>query len=287
MRGKKYLSMAVRGPDGQIVLKSEPLPDFYSRKIMQVPFIRGFLTIVEVMGLGTKCLMYSANASQGDEKAIPKQALWASLAVGILFAVGLFFVVPLFLVNFVDRFFSSSLLSNLSEGIIRLLVFVIYLWLITMIPEVKRVFAYHGAEHMTIHAYEAGVPLEVEPVRKYSTAHARCGTSFLFLVMFISILIFALLGKPPLWLRYLSRIALIPVIAAIAYEAIRLGARYYRVLAVRMLLAPGLALQSLTAKKPDDSQLEVAIAALKEVLKMDNQDIAAMNQESGILSQGS
>lgn len=273
MRGKRYFAIAVRRPDGQITIKSEPLSHFYKHKVREIPFIRGFLNIVEALALGTRCLMYSANASQGEEKTIPDQALWFSLAVGILFAVGLFFIAPLFLVNILDNYLSSSLISNLSEGFIRLLIFFIYLWLINLIPEIRRVFAYHGAEHMAVNAYESGVLLEVEPVRKYSTAHIRCGTSFLILVMFVSILIFALLGRPPLWLRLLSRIALIPLIAAIAYEAIRLGANHTRNLAVRLMLAPGMALQSLTTRNPDDSQLEVAISALKEVVKADEENL--------------
>lgn len=273
MRGKISFAVAVRRPDGQITIKSEPLSLFCNHKVRELPFVRGFLSIVEAMTLGTRCLMYSANASQGEENAIPDKALWFSLAVGVLFAVGLFFIAPLFLVNILDNYISSSLISNLSEGFIRLLIFFIYLWLINLIPEIRRVFAYHGAEHMAVNAYESGVPLEVEPVRKYSTAHMRCGTSFLILVMFVSILIFALLGRPPLWLRLLSRIVLIPLIAAIAYEAIRLGANHTRNLAVRLMLAPGLALQSLTTRKPDDSQLEVAISALKTVIKADEENL--------------
>lgn len=276
MRGKKYFSVAVRRPDGQIAIKSELLSTFYSHKVRDLPFIRGFLSIIEVLALGTRCLMYSANASQGEEEAIPKQALWFSLAVGVLFAVGLFFVAPLFLINILDKYISSSLISNLSEGLIRLLIFLIYLWLINLIPEVRRVFAYHGAEHMAVNAHESGVPLEVEPVRKYSTAHVRCGTSFLIIVMFVAILVFALLGRPPLWLRFLSRIVLIPLIAAVAYEAIRLGANHTKNIAVKLMLAPGLILQSLTTRIPDDSQLEVAISALKEVIKLDSGDVPAL-----------
>lgn len=282
MRGKRHFAIAVRRPDGQITVKSEPLSQFYKHKIRELPFVRGFLSIVEALTLGTRCLMYSANLAQGEEEAIPKQALWFSLAVGILFAVGLFFVAPLFLVHFLDSYISSSLLSNLSEGIIRLLIFLLYLWLINLVPEIRRVFAYHGAEHMAVNAHESGVPLEVEPVRKYSTAHVRCGTSFLVIVMLAAILVFALLGRPPLWLRILSRIVLIPLIAAIAYEAIRLGASHTRNIAIRMMLAPGLALQSITTRIPDDSQLEVSIAALKEVIKLDSDEIkpVTLNPES-------
>ncbi len=272
MRGKKYFAVAVRRPDGQIALKSEPLPAFYSRKVSQMPFVRGFLGIVEVLSLGTRCLMYSANASQGEEEAIPKQALWFSLGMGVLFAVALFFVAPLFLIHLLDRYIASALVSNLSEGAIRLLIFLIYLWLINLIPEIRRVFAYHGAEHMTVNAHESGVPLEVEPVKKYSTAHVRCGTSFLIIVMLVAILVFALLGRPPLWLRLISRVVLIPLIAAIAYEAIRLGASHTKNFAVKLMLAPGLALQSLTTRQPDDSQLEVAISALTEVIRLDREE---------------
>jgi uncharacterized protein YqhQ len=160
-------------------------------------------------------------------------------------------------------------LSNIFEGLIRIGIFIAYLKLISLIPDIKRVFAYHGAEHKVVNAYEAGVPLEVESVKKYSTAHARCGTAFLFIVLIVAIFVFALVGQPTLWIRILSRIALIPVIAVISYEIMKFGASHIDNLVVRILLAPGLLLQSITTREPDDSQIEAAISALNEVIKID------------------
>jgi len=154
-------------------------------------------------------------------------------------------------------------------------IFIAYLKLMTLVPDIKRVFAYHGAEHKTVNAYEAGVPLEVEAVREYSTAHARCGTSFLFAVLIIAIIVFALVGRPALWLMILSRIILIPVIAALGYEVVQFGARHAGNGFVRVILAPGLWLQTLTTREPDDSQLDVAISALSKVIEIDQLEEAA------------
>jgi uncharacterized protein YqhQ len=160
-------------------------------------------------------------------------------------------------------------LSNVFEGLIRIGIFIAYLKAISLIPDIKRVFAYHGAEHKVVNAYEAGVPLEVEEVKNYSTAHARCGTAFLFIVLIVAIFVFALVGQPTLWIRILSRIALIPVIAVISYEIMKFGANHSKNPVVRVLLAPGLLLQTITTREPDDSQIEAAISALNEVIKID------------------
>ena len=161
------------------------------------------------------------------------------------------------------------MLSVVLEGLIRIGIFIAYLKVISFIPDIKRVFAYHGAEHKVVNAYEAGVPLEVESVKNYSTAHARCGTAFLFIVLIIAIFIFALVGQPALWIRILSRIALIPAIAVISYEIMKFGAAHANNPIVRILLAPGLLLQSITTREPDDSQIETAISALSEAIKID------------------
>jgi uncharacterized protein YqhQ len=188
-----------------------------------------------------------------------------SLTVGI----GLFFVLPLVIVGFLDRFITSDLLSNLLEGAVRLTVLVLYLVLIGLVPDVKRVFSYHGAEHRTINAYERGAPLDVDGVGSYSTAHTRCGTSFLLIVVFISVLIFSFLGRPPIVWRIITRILLVPLIAAISYEIVRFSADHSSNPLVRAFIVPGVALQSLTTREPDESMIEVAIAALKPVLAAD------------------
>jgi hypothetical protein len=185
-------------------------------------------------------------------------------------------MVPLFLTKLLDPYIQSSLVFHLIEGSIRLAIFIIYLKLMTLIPDIKRVFAYHGAEHKTVNAYEDGVPLEVEVIKGYSTAHVRCGTSFLFAVLIIAILVFALIGRPSsLWLMVLSRIILIPVIAALGYEVTHFGGRHAKNGLVRAILYPGLLLQKLTTRQPDDSQLEVAISALRKVVEIEQPEAVA------------
>ncbi|MDO8687102.1 MAG: DUF1385 domain-containing protein, partial [Dehalococcoidales bacterium] len=193
-----------------------------------------------------------------------------SLAVSVL----LFFLLPLFLTRLFN--ISSSLLFNLVDGLIRVAVFLAYLRVMALVPDIRRVFAYHGAEHKAVNAYEAGVPLEVEAVKTYSTAHTRCGTSFLFVVLSLSIIVFALVGLHSLWLMVLSRIVFIPVIAALGYEIIYFGARHSDNGLVRAVMAPGLWLQALTTREPDDSQLEVALEALKRVVAADQSDEAVV-----------
>jgi len=199
--------------------------------------------------------------------------IWAIVAVALVFAVALFFIAPLFLTRLLN--ISSSLLFNLVDGFIRVAIFIAYIKVITLVPDIKQVFAYHGAEHKAVNAYEAGVPLEAEAVKAYSTAHVRCGTSFLFAVLIISIVVFALIGLHSPWLMVLSRIVLIPVIAAIGYEVIYFGARHTSNGLVRAILAPGLWLQTLTTREPDDSQLEVALAALERVVAADQPEETA------------
>jgi uncharacterized protein YqhQ len=191
--------------------------------------------------------------------------VWLIMAFALAVAVALFFITPLF----ITRLFSleSTLLFHLIEGIIRLAFFIAYLKLISLMPDIKRVFAYHGAEHKTINAYEAGVPLEVEAVKEYGKTHVRCGSSFMFMVLLLAILVFSLIGRPTLWLMVLSRIVLVPVIAALGYELVYFTARHTSNPIVKVIIAPGLWLQSMTTRQPDDGQIEVAIAALNLVLE--------------------
>ena len=210
-----------------------------------------------------------AAAEEVGEK-IPTGVLWGTVVASLALGVALFFMIPLFATRYlIDPYIESALLSNIFEGLIRIGIFIAYLKLMSLIPDIKKVFAYHGAEHKTVNAYEAGVPLEVESVKMYSTAHARCGTAFLFIVLIVAIFVFALVGQPSLWVRILSRIALIPVIAIISYEIMKFGASHSTNPVVRILLAPGLLLQSMTTREPDDGQIEAAIAALNEVISID------------------
>jgi uncharacterized protein YqhQ len=222
--------------------------------------------------LGTQSLLHSAQvaAAEEGEGKIPTALLWGTVAVSLALGVALFFMVPLFATRYlIDPYIESALLSNVFEGLIRMGIFIVYLEVISLMPDIKRVFAYHGAEHKAVNAYEAGVPLDVESVKKYSTAHARCGTAFLFIVLIVAIFVFALVPQPTLWIRIVSRIALIPVIAVISYEIMKFGANHSRNPVVRILLAPGLLLQAITTREPDDSQIEAAISALNEVIKID------------------
>jgi uncharacterized protein YqhQ len=270
MRGSKALAVAVRQPDGEIVIHTEPLnPKIYTSRLSRIPFLRALTSLWDVLVLGIRTLMYSAEVALGPEEEIEFSGpiAWGTVAVSFAVGIGLFFVGPLLLVGLADRYIESSFLSNVIEGIIRMVIFVAYIWVIGLVPDIRRVFAYHGAEHKTINAYEAGVELTPDQVARHSTAHYRCGTAFLLSVMVISILVFALLGRPPLVLRILSRILFIPVVASLAYEYIKFTNRYRHHPIIRAIAAPNLALQRLTTREPDPSMLEVAITALQYVLE--------------------
>ncbi len=270
IRGQKNIAMAVHRPSGELSLIIKPLAAAYTGKIRKIPLVRGVVIPLETLVLGIQTLLYSANISLEEEKQeISPLTLWMLIAVSLTFAVALFFLGPLFLVRFIDPYLASALLSNIVEGIIRIAIFVLYLGVISLIPEIRRVFAYHGAEHKVVNAYEDGAPLELEAIRKYSTAHIRCGTSFLLVVLIIAIIVFALLGHPTLWLRILSRIILVPVIAALSYELIHFSAAHADNRLIRYLLAPGLILQAMTTRKPSDIQLKAAISALRGVIEAD------------------
>lgn len=273
MRGSKVMAVAVRQPDGEIVLHSEDLnPRVYQGPLSRIPFLRALTSLWDVLVLGIRTLMYSADVALGEEEQVDFQGPigWGTLIFSLSLGVALFFVLPLLLVGLADRYIASSFLSNVVEGLIRLVIFLIYVWAIGLIPDIQRVFAYHGAEHKTINAYEAGAELTPAEVSRFTTAHYRCGTAFLLTVMVISILIFALLGRPPMALRILSRILLLPLVAGIAYEVIKFTSRHQQNSIVRALAAPNLALQKLTTREPDESMLEVSIAALRRVLEAES-----------------
>jgi uncharacterized protein YqhQ len=272
IRGKEGVAISVRQPNGELSIERQPLASIYKGRLREMPLIRGIIALIETLVLGTQSLLHSAQVAAAEEvgEKIPTAILWGTVAVSLAVGVALFFMVPLFATRYlIDPYINSALLSNVLEGLIRIGIFIAYIKLIGLIPDIKRVFAYHGAEHKVVNAYEAGVPLEVESVKNYSTAHARCGTAFLFIVLIVAIFVFALVGQPTLWIRILSRIALIPVIAVISYEIMKFGAGHIQNPIVRILLAPGLMLQAITTREPDDSQLEAAISALNEVIKID------------------
>jgi uncharacterized protein YqhQ len=281
MRGRTYMAVAVRAPDKSIVVRSERLPrHLYGGIIQKIPLVRGMTMLWDALGLGMKALMFSADIQMSGDTdpaaeakpaapaSLSKPLAWTTVAVAMVFGIGVFFVTPLAVVGVAEQFVGAhTLWSNLAEGLIRLVLLVGYVALIGLMPDVKRVYEYHGAEHMTIHAWEHNDPLDPAHVAKYPPAHPRCGTAFLLEVVAISVVLFALLGTPDLWLRVLSRILLIPVIAGIAYELLRLGGKYPESVLMKAIVAPGLLLQALTTRYPDESQMEVAIASMEELLK--------------------
>jgi uncharacterized protein YqhQ len=272
MRGAAQATTVVRNPEGILVARRELLPDaLYRHQIAKLPFIRGVVMLWEMLILGTRMMLFSAGvqARQRPGEEVPRGVVFGVIAFSLSFVIAVFFVTPLFVVRLGGGWFQSSLAGNAIEGVIRLGLFLVYLSLLGRVDRMRRVFQYHGAEHKTINAYEAGAPLTASTVQSYSTVHVRCGTAFLLWVLVLSVIVFALIGHPPLVVGALSRIVLVPVIAACGYELLRLGARYYGVRPVRWLVQPGLWLQRLTTREPTDDQVEVAIAALKDVLVAD------------------
>ena len=271
IRGRNHFSLAVRRQDGTIQYHSERLSSLYTGRTRQYPLIRGVIALVETMVLGIKALHLSANLAVqdqvGDEGGeIPSWVLGATLAAAMVMGIGVFFMLPLLIIWLLD---SRGIVSELIEGGLRLGLLVGYIWAISFLRDIKRVFAYHGAEHMAVHAYEAGMALEVDNVRKFPTPHPRCGTAFLLTVMLVSIVVFALLMDPPMEWRIISRIVLIPVIAAISYEIIRFSGKHQNSLLGHVVAWPGLLLQRLTTRTPDDAQIEVAISAMAGALAVD------------------
>ncbi len=275
MRGRRWAAVAVRAPSGRIVTRSERLPvRLYSGWIGRTPFLRGLTVLWDSLGLGMKALMFSADVQEEGEEAestaqLNKPLQWTSVAFAMLFAVGIFFLLPLGAAGLVELVIDNTVVVHVIEGLIRLGLLVGYVWAIGHVPEIRRVFAYHGAEHMTIHAFEAGDPLDVEHIGRYPPAHPRCGTAFLLLVVAISIVLFGLLGSPDWWVRILSRIVGIPVIAGIAYEVLKFGGAHAHHPLMKLIVAPGLALQALTTRRPEPDMIEVAVAAFEEMRRLE------------------
>jgi len=269
MRGPKDFKVSVRQSDGQIVSMSEPLSQIYTGKLRQIPFIRGFFALIEMLLLGVKALMYSADVGMEEvlEEKPSKGLIWAPVAFGVIFGIALFVLAPMLITHYgIDKVVDSAMLSNLADGLIRVAFLIGYMVAVSFIPDIRRVFAYHGAEHKTVNAYEAGAPLEVAEVQKFSTAHTRCGTGFLLIVMTIAVIVFVFSGQPALWLRLLSRLLVLPLIAAFSYELIHFTADRTNNILVKAIMKPGMMLQSITTKEPDDDQVAVAIDALEGVL---------------------
>jgi uncharacterized protein YqhQ len=264
MRGQKAFAIAMRGPDGNIVVHKEDLASVYRSRITKIPFLRGIILLWDALGLGMRALTLSANTQTGEDERLEGPALYLTLAVSLMIGIGVFFLLPAGVGGLAEHYLGwNSWLNNLLEGILRLLLLVGYIWAIGFMPDVKRLFGYHGAEHKTINAFEAGAELTPESVAQYPLAHVRCGTAFLLTLVLISILVFTFIGPLPMFWRLASRVLLIPVIAGIAVEYIRWTANHLDSPIVRILIKPNMALQSLTTREPDRSMLEVAIASFK------------------------
>ena len=262
MRGAQSVAIAMRAPDQEIVIHTEPLVGIYKSKITKIPFLRGLVALWDALGLGIRALTISANTQTGEEDKLEGPALYITIGISLTLGIGLFFLLPAFIGQVSEKFIDiSTWWSNLIEGFVRLGLLILYIWLVGKTPDIKRVFAYHGAEHKTINAFEAGADLNPEIVRNYSLEHPRCGTAFLLTLVLLSVVIFSLLGPLPLSLRLLSRILLLPVLAGIAYEYIRWTANHLDLKIVQLIVKPNLSLQHLTTREPTLDMLEVSIAA--------------------------
>lgn len=269
MRSPRWTVTAVRRPDGNLVAYADRLDSLLIRyRWLRAPVVRGAIALYEAIVIGVRALFLSANAVLGEGEQLSGRQVGISVVSGFALAVGLFFVLPTVATRLLDRYFGSVYTLNLAEGLLRVGILIGYIGTIGRLPDVSRVFAYHGAEHKTVNAYEAWARLEPATVRAYSRFHPRCGTSFLLIVMIVAIVVFSFLGRPALLLRVLSRVIFIPVVAGISYEIIRAGARYRW---FRPMVAPGIWLQYLTTREPDDRQLEVAIRALREVVEREDE----------------
>jgi uncharacterized protein YqhQ len=303
MRGKSAVAIAMRAPDKSIIIHEEKLSGIYKSRLAKIPFLRGLIMLWDALGLGIRALTISANTQTGEEEKIEGPALFATLLLALAFSAGLFFITPAAVGHLVENLLSpeallaapvaeggtavqqaqtpasvplseastyfgrAAWLGNFVEGLVRLLLLVGYIWVVGRIPDIQRVFAYHGAEHKTINAFESGVELTPENVSRFSLEHPRCGTAFLLTLVLISILVFSLLGPLPVVWRFASRILFIPILAGLAYEYIRWTASHLNSPLVRLLIRPNLALQRLTTREPSQEMLEVSIAAFNTMRK--------------------
>ncbi len=271
MRGAKAVAIAMRDPNQNIVLHTEKLGGIYKSPIAKLPFLRGLVMLWDALGLGMRALTISANVQTGEDEKLEGPALYLTIGLSLAFGIGLFFLLPAGAGWLFERLAgpdaaasttsTMAWLGNLLEGVVRLVLLILYIVLIGRMDDIKRVFGYHGAEHKTINAFEAGDELTPENVARHSLEHPRCGTAFLLSLILLSVLLFTLLGPMPLLWRFTSRILLIPVLASLAYEYIRWTATHLDSAFVRWLIRPNLALQRLTTREPSREMLEVAIAS--------------------------
>ena len=270
IRGQNNVAIAVRAPSGNIVTRVKKINTLFTGKLRSIPIIRGVIALAETLSLGMEALNYSSQVANDEEDTPPgKFSSAIMILISLSIAIGLFFILPLVVSKPFEGLLGSDVVSNVAEGIIRLAVFLIYVTVISLMPDIRRVYMYHGAEHMAVHAQEKGDPLTIQEIRKYPTAHPRCGTAFLLTIMVIAIIVFTLIPREPLWLVVGSRIVLIPLIASLSYEFIRFNSKYETNKFVSKMSVPSLLLQSLTTKIPDDDQIEVAINAMESAIDAD------------------
>jgi uncharacterized protein YqhQ len=262
----------MRAPDGKIVIHKEGLASVYRSKITKIPFLRGVILLWDALGLGIRALTLSANTQTGEDEKLEGPTLYLTLGISLSIGIGLFFLLPAGVGGLAEQYLDwNPWLANLLEGVIRLILLIAYIWAIGFMPDIKRLFGYHGAEHKTINAFEAGADLTPESVAKFSLEHPRCGTAFLLTLVLISILVFTALGPLSMFWRLASRVLLIPVLAGISVEYIRWTANHLDSPIVRFLIKPNLALQALTTREPDMSMLEVAIESFKTMRKAEQE----------------
>ncbi|HUI89785.1 MAG TPA: DUF1385 domain-containing protein [Anaerolineales bacterium] len=266
MRGQRAFAIAMRAPDGKIVIHKEKLEAIYQSRIAKIPFVRGIILLWDALGLGMRALTIAANTQTGEDVKLEGPVLYLTLGLALVFGVGLFFLLPAGIGGMAEKYLAWNVWwSNLLEGVIRLALLIGYLWAIGFMPDVRRLFMYHGAEHKTINAFESGAELTPESVARFSLAHPRCGTAFILTLVLLSIIVFALLGPLPILWRLVTRVLFIPVLAGISLEYIRWTANHLKNPIIRLLIKPNLALQSLTTREPDLSMLEVAINSFQSM----------------------
>ena len=266
MRGPKLTATAVRDPQGKIQVETKPVNSISDRfPLLKKPFLRGTVALIESLVIGMKSLSYSAKMAGEEDEQLTDREMAGTIVFALVLASILFIAIPTGAAKLFHVVTADPVFLNLMEGCLRLVIFLLYIWGISRMKDIRRVFQYHGAEHKTIFCYEAGLPLTVENVQKFPRLHPRCGTNFLLIVMLVSIFVFAFLGWPSLWERIASRILLLPVVAGISYEIIRLAGRS-RNSFIQTAIKPGLWLQYLTTRPPEDDMVEVAIESLKAVL---------------------
>lgn len=278
MRSPNAIATAVRTPDGRIVVRKKPFRSIFKRlRFLNVPVLRGGIHLIESMGIGIESLMFSADQAVAEDRIVEEKKslwdhvmMWGTIVVAFALSMGLFFYLPLLITEWMGV--EHSVWFNLVDGVIRIVFFVAYLKLISLMKDMNRVFQFHGAEHMSIHAFENGKDLTVAETRPFPTLHPRCGTSFLFFVMLIALVVFSFLGKPESVVDRLQRLAFIPVIGGLAYEAIKLSGKFKNSWGIKPLIWPGLMLQKITTQPPEDDQLEVGLAALRAVLSPEADD---------------